>query len=53
MFKKFWDFFYYFFPIFKKNRSPEYTKIDEEYDYEIVYIKLSEINNYKFIMVQN
>lgn len=57
-FNKIWDFFTYIFykftRIFKKDKRPEYTKVEDD-DYEIEYGKLSDFDTpvYSFVIIRD
>ena len=48
------DFFNYNFRIFKKDKRPEYTKVEDD-DYEIEYGKLSDFDTpvYSFVIIRD
>lgn len=53
-FNSFWNFFTYIFRIFKKDRRPEYTKVEDD-DYEMAYGKLTDFDTptYTFVIVRD
>lgn len=51
-FDSFWKFFTYIFRIFKRDKRPEYTKLEDD-EFEIEFGKLSDCSTpvYEFILI--